>query len=166
MTVSLLTFFSLMGLWVENFSQAALDACKVESLLVCPDFRNWCWIEHHHVLNVICHKNLVVNWVKVKGHSGVLGNKHADKLAKDTVFLDWFLPYLVGKHFLKTDAAGFTSVQTAGFWMYFIKVLYYWLLVAVCKQLYDKCYLSVLLATCAADIEVSSALCKGFVLNN
>ncbi|KAG9302176.1 hypothetical protein G9A89_020610 [Geosiphon pyriformis] len=180
-------------------SQAALDACKMESLLVCPDFRNWCWIKCHHILNVIHCKNLVVNWVKVKGHSGVLDNEHVDKLAKDAVFSDWFLSYLVGEHFLKAGgtavsgnskhfvrdvfrsvhqthyeigsglrvmmgslradinwyrsslvwhpdshlAAGFTSMQTAGFQTYFMK----------------------LLATCAANIKVGSALCKSFVFN-
>ncbi|KAG9295300.1 hypothetical protein G9A89_021231 [Geosiphon pyriformis] len=61
-------------------SQAALDACKMESLL-----------------------NLVVNWVKIKGHSGVSDNKHANKLAKDVVFSDWFLSHLVGECFLKAS---------------------------------------------------------------
>ncbi|KAG9304035.1 hypothetical protein G9A89_005945 [Geosiphon pyriformis] len=239
-------------------SQAALDACKMESLLICPDFRNQCWIKHCHILNVIHHKNLVVNWVKVKDHSGVLSNEHADKLAKNAVFSDWFLPHLVGKCFLKAGgtaisgnsrhfvhnvfksimvgslradidwyrsslvwhpnshlAAGFTSMWTVGFQMYFMKVLHYQLSVAICKQLYDKCYPSVvclfcgdvevsdhifscffnaairawlldayasawlvhsglsrsflcivqLLAICAADMKVGSALYKGFVLN-
>ncbi|KAG9303973.1 hypothetical protein G9A89_005883 [Geosiphon pyriformis] len=60
-------------------SQAALNTCKLEMELVCPDFRNWCWIEHCHIVNVIHRKNLKVNWCKVKRHSGVLGNERADK---------------------------------------------------------------------------------------
>ncbi|KAG9304835.1 hypothetical protein G9A89_016865 [Geosiphon pyriformis] len=64
-------------------SQMVIDACKSESLLVGPDFRNHCWIEYCHITNVICHKNLDVNWIKVKGHSGVSSNKCADVLAKD-----------------------------------------------------------------------------------
>ncbi|KAG9303488.1 hypothetical protein G9A89_018384 [Geosiphon pyriformis] len=162
-------------------SQAALDACKTESLLVCSDFRNWCWIKRYHILNVIHCKNLVVNWVKVKDHSSVLGNEHANKLAKNAVFLDWFLPHLIAcyevgsgfwvmvgslcadidwyKSFLVWHldshlAASFTSMQTADFQMYFIKVLHCQLPVAVCKRLYDKCYPSVVCLFCG-DIEVS-----------
>ncbi|KAG9300919.1 hypothetical protein G9A89_004977 [Geosiphon pyriformis] len=64
-------------------SQAAVDACKSESLLVYPDFRNRCWIECRHIANVIRHKNLKVNWIKVRDHSGISGNECADALAKE-----------------------------------------------------------------------------------
>ncbi|KAG9307278.1 hypothetical protein G9A89_017106 [Geosiphon pyriformis] len=49
---------------VSAFHLAAMDACKLESLLVHLDFRNRCWIECHHIANVIRHKNLEVNWIK------------------------------------------------------------------------------------------------------
>ncbi|KAG9292060.1 hypothetical protein G9A89_017960 [Geosiphon pyriformis] len=82
-------------------SQAAVDAYKSEFLLVYPDFRNHCWIEHCHIANVICCKNLEVNWIKVRGHSGIPDNEHANALAKEAAFSAWRLPYLVSKRFLK-----------------------------------------------------------------
>ncbi|KAG9288320.1 hypothetical protein G9A89_021351 [Geosiphon pyriformis] len=88
-------------------SQAALDACRSESLLVRPDFRNRCWIKRHHIATIIHQKNLDVNWVKVKNHSGVSDNEHADALAKGAALSAWCLPYLVSKHFL---CAGGTAV--------------------------------------------------------
>ncbi|KAG9302921.1 hypothetical protein G9A89_022338 [Geosiphon pyriformis] len=89
-------------------SQAALDVCKFESMLICPDFRNWCWIKYCHITNVICHKNLVVNWIKVKGHFGVLGNKCADAFAGAAALFDMCLPYMIDEHFLR---AGGTIVS-------------------------------------------------------
>ncbi|KAG9304351.1 hypothetical protein G9A89_019913 [Geosiphon pyriformis] len=83
-------------------SQVAIDACRSESLSVGTDFRNHCWIECHQITNVICHKNLDVNWIKVKGHSGVSGNEHANVLAKDAALSAWHLSYLVSERFLKT----------------------------------------------------------------
>ncbi|KAG9305024.1 hypothetical protein G9A89_007427 [Geosiphon pyriformis] len=50
-------------------------------------------------------------------------------------------------------AAGFTSVQTAGFWTYFMKTLHCHLLVAVHKHLYNKYYPSVVCLFCG-NIEV------------
>ncbi|KAG9286665.1 hypothetical protein G9A89_012215 [Geosiphon pyriformis] len=91
----------------EKKHQAALDACRSKSLLVYPDFRNHCWIKCHHIVTIICQKNLDVNWVKVKGHSGVSGNERANALAKDPAFSAWHLPHLVSEHFL---CAGSTVV--------------------------------------------------------
>ncbi|KAG9295879.1 hypothetical protein G9A89_006618 [Geosiphon pyriformis] len=78
--------FCLVNLFSD--SQVALDACRSESLSVGLDFRNCCWIEHHHIANV-------------KGHSSVSGNKWADVLAKNAVFSAWHLPHLVSERFLK-----------------------------------------------------------------
>ncbi|KAG9288372.1 hypothetical protein G9A89_021403 [Geosiphon pyriformis] len=46
--------------------------------------------------------NLDVNWIKVKGHSSVLDNEHANALARDAAFFAWCLPHLVNKRFIKT----------------------------------------------------------------
>ncbi|KAG9286810.1 hypothetical protein G9A89_012360 [Geosiphon pyriformis] len=140
-------------------SQAALNACKLEIELVRPDFRNQCWIECRHIVNVIHHKNLKVNWCKVKEHSGVLGNERADKLARAAALSGWHLPHSVNERYLRGGgaaisgnsrhfvrdifwlllvwhpdshmAADFTNKQTAGFQTYFMKALHHRLSVAV-----------------------------------
>ncbi|KAG9298387.1 hypothetical protein G9A89_005247 [Geosiphon pyriformis] len=81
--------FSFWSVDLFSDSQAAIDACRLESL------------SHHHIANVIHCKNLDVNWIKVKGHLGVSGNKRADVLAKNAALSAWHLPYLVSKRFLK-----------------------------------------------------------------
>ncbi|KAG9298482.1 hypothetical protein G9A89_003950 [Geosiphon pyriformis] len=91
--------------FVLSFCLAVLDVYKLESLLVHPDFRNRCWIECHHIANVICHKNLGVNWIKIRSHSGISGNERADALAKKTAFSTWRMPHLVGERFLKAGSA-------------------------------------------------------------
>ncbi|KAG9289727.1 hypothetical protein G9A89_014462 [Geosiphon pyriformis] len=89
-------------------SQVAIDACRSKSLLAGPDFRNCCWVEHCHIANVIYHKNLDINWIKVKGHSRVSGNVRADALAKNAALSAWHLPHLVSERFLK---AGIDTVS-------------------------------------------------------
>ncbi|KAG9298224.1 hypothetical protein G9A89_002712 [Geosiphon pyriformis] len=84
-------------------SQMALDACRLEFLLVGTDFRNHCWIEHHHIANVICHKNLDVNWIKAKSYLGVLDNERADALVKNAALSAWHLFHLVSERFLKVS---------------------------------------------------------------
>ncbi|KAG9296905.1 hypothetical protein G9A89_006860 [Geosiphon pyriformis] len=102
--------------------------------LVHPDFRNQCWIERCHIVNVIHRKNLNINWYKVKGHLGVLGNECTDKLARAVggaaisvyrahweigfglqvmvnslcMDIDWFKSLLIW-HLDSHMAAGFTS---------------------------------------------------------
>ncbi|KAG9307796.1 hypothetical protein G9A89_023361 [Geosiphon pyriformis] len=85
-------------------SQATLDAYRSEFSLIYPDFKNCCWIERRHIATIIRQKNLDVNWVKVKGHLGVLDNKHADALAIDTALSAWRLSHLVSEQFLCTGS--------------------------------------------------------------
>ncbi|KAG9301075.1 hypothetical protein G9A89_015811, partial [Geosiphon pyriformis] len=84
-------------------SQSALDACKSELDMVAPDFQNRCWIERRHIVNVISSKILNVTWHKVKGHSGVLENEHADVIASADSVSDWFLSPHLDEHFLMAN---------------------------------------------------------------
>ncbi|KAG9304185.1 hypothetical protein G9A89_019747 [Geosiphon pyriformis] len=162
-------------------SQTALDACKLKIKLVCLDFRNQCWIEHHHIVNIICHKNLRVNWCKIKKHSRVSDNEWADKLARTAALFGWHLSYSVNKRYLRgggetifgnsrhfkiscgtgvvagslhTNIDWFRSSLTASFRTYFIKTLHHRLPVTMYKWLYDKHYPSVMCLFCG-DVEVS-----------
>ncbi|KAG9289472.1 hypothetical protein G9A89_008033 [Geosiphon pyriformis] len=93
--------FSVVYLFSD--SQSALDAYKSELGLVVPDFCNWYWVEHWHIANVIYSKGLRVNWHKVKSHSGISGNEHADVIAGAVFVSDWFLPPRLDEHFLMAD---------------------------------------------------------------
>ncbi|KAG9290646.1 hypothetical protein G9A89_011609 [Geosiphon pyriformis] len=70
-------------------SQSALDACKSELGLICPDFRNQCW-----------NNNLRVDWCKVKSHSGIPENNQADMIADAASLSAWCLPLCLNEHFL------------------------------------------------------------------
>ncbi|KAG9284347.1 hypothetical protein G9A89_023604 [Geosiphon pyriformis] len=83
--------------------QTALDACKSELGLLCPDFCNWCWVKCRHIGNIIRGKNLKVSWHKVKDHSGILGNDCADSLAENASLSNWFLLLRISEHFLMAD---------------------------------------------------------------
>ncbi|KAG9298368.1 hypothetical protein G9A89_003185 [Geosiphon pyriformis] len=93
--------FSVVYLFSD--SQSALDACKSELGLVVLDFHNWCWVERQHIANVIYSKGLRVNWHKVKGHSGILENEHADVIAGTVSVSNWFLSPCLDEHFLMAD---------------------------------------------------------------
>ncbi|KAG9291040.1 hypothetical protein G9A89_012912 [Geosiphon pyriformis] len=67
-------------------SQTALDACVAESALVSLDFYNCCWIEWCGI---------------IKGHSGVISNECANKLANLAVSSDLALSVLVKERFVK-----------------------------------------------------------------
>ncbi|KAG9300570.1 hypothetical protein G9A89_000751 [Geosiphon pyriformis] len=81
-------------------SQSALDAYKSELVLACPNFCNQYWIECWHIVNIIHSKNLSVSWHKVKSHSDIPGNDHADSFADDMSIFDWFFFSRLSKHFL------------------------------------------------------------------
>ncbi|KAG9302484.1 hypothetical protein G9A89_006448 [Geosiphon pyriformis] len=84
-------------------SQSALNACESEMDLVCSDFCNQYWVEHRHITNVICSKNLRVSWHKIKGHSGISGNECADEIAGVVSFSSWHLHPCLDEHFLVAD---------------------------------------------------------------
>ncbi|KAG9305334.1 hypothetical protein G9A89_007829 [Geosiphon pyriformis] len=54
-------------------SQFVLDAYKSELDL--------CWVKHHHIVNVICSKNLEISWHKIKDYSDISGNECTDIIA-------------------------------------------------------------------------------------
>ncbi|KAG9290778.1 hypothetical protein G9A89_011741 [Geosiphon pyriformis] len=114
--------FCLIDLFSD--SQAALDACKLEMELVCLDFKNRCWIECRHIVNIIRHKNLKVNWCKVKGHSGVSGNERANKLAKTAALSGWHLPHSVNKCYLKGGGTPISGNSRHFVWDVFRSVHY------------------------------------------
>ncbi|KAG9292591.1 hypothetical protein G9A89_006962 [Geosiphon pyriformis] len=107
LTLKCILSFHSVDLFLD--SQAALNACKSEFMLACPDFKNWCWIKHHYIANVIHHKNLDINWIKVKSHSGVFSNKHANAFAKAAAFSDRCLLHVVSKHFLQADGTAVSN---------------------------------------------------------
>ncbi|KAG9303603.1 hypothetical protein G9A89_018499 [Geosiphon pyriformis] len=69
-------FFSTVKVHFD--SQAVIDACLLELAFAAPDFYNQYWIERHHIFNLIRDKDLTVNWIKVKKHSEISGNKKTD----------------------------------------------------------------------------------------
>ncbi|KAG9291573.1 hypothetical protein G9A89_021992 [Geosiphon pyriformis] len=146
------SFLSLVCLYSD--SQTALDVCKSELHLICPDFHIQCWVE--------------LEWVKVKSYSGAVGNNRVDAFAAIVSSSDWHFLFCLKKHCLLADsvfissnfrhflyfslvwhlnlhiAAGFTDRPSASLHTYFMKVLYYCLSVAVQKHLYFRHYPSVL----------------------
>ncbi|KAG9299120.1 hypothetical protein G9A89_020433 [Geosiphon pyriformis] len=80
------------------------------------DFRNQYWIERHHIANIIHRKQLDINWVKVKGHSGIMSNEHTNEFAKAAAFSDFCLPSSINEQFLK---AGGTMVSDSS--KYFVR---------------------------------------------
>ncbi|KAG9300423.1 hypothetical protein G9A89_010048 [Geosiphon pyriformis] len=127
-------------------SQAALDAYKSELELVHPDFRNYCWIECCYIVSVIYHKNLNINWHKIKDHSDVLGNEHADELARTVALSNWHLPYLINECYLRVNSVAIFDNSK-----HFVQDVFqsvYCLSVAMCKWFYNKHYSSVMYLFC------------------
>ncbi|KAG9300576.1 hypothetical protein G9A89_000757 [Geosiphon pyriformis] len=143
-------------------SQSALNACKSEVNLVCLDFRNQCWVKHHHIVNIIYSKNLKVSWHKIKSHFGVSVNEHADTIASNTSFSSWYLLSCLDKHFIIANGGvisgnsrhfvGSDSKFLAGSLL--SKALHHWLPVVIRKCLYNRLYPSVL-CLYYGDVEAS-----------
>ncbi|KAG9291584.1 hypothetical protein G9A89_022003 [Geosiphon pyriformis] len=71
------------SVFIYSDSQAALSACEDKLLLAHPDFRKKLWIEHRQIL-------------KIKDHSGILGNKCADEIALDACWCNaLFSTYMI-----------------------------------------------------------------------
>ncbi|KAG9305027.1 hypothetical protein G9A89_007430 [Geosiphon pyriformis] len=84
-------------------SQAAIDACISEMFLATPNFCNQCWLERHHIFNLVRNKDLNMSWTKVKDYSGIFGNVRAD-LAAGAAFESFFLLLVnVCEHFLVAE---------------------------------------------------------------
>ncbi|KAG9307770.1 hypothetical protein G9A89_023335 [Geosiphon pyriformis] len=101
-------------------SQFVLNAYKSELGLTVLDFRNQCWVECCHIVNVIHSKNLKISWHKVKSHSDVSGNEHANAIASNTSLSSWYLPLCVDEHFIMAGG----SVVSSNF-RHFVCDIYY-----------------------------------------
>ncbi|KAG9303326.1 hypothetical protein G9A89_013652 [Geosiphon pyriformis] len=185
--------FCSVNLFSDN--QAALDACKLEFVLACPDFRNWCWVKCRHIVNVIHHKNLNVNWIKVKGHSSVPDNEHADALARTAAFSNSNSRHFVYDIFRSVHCLCWEVGSGSCILADSLHANIDWSKSSL--QLYNKYYPNVvclfcgnvkildhvfscpfdvadcthlmeayLLHTCVSDVIVGTALCKGFVFND
>ncbi|KAG9299844.1 hypothetical protein G9A89_003388 [Geosiphon pyriformis] len=81
-------------------SQAAIDTCVSEMSLTTSNFHNQYWLERHHIFNLVKNKDLNMSWVKVKGHSRILGNMRANLAAGAASGSLFSLLANVCKHFL------------------------------------------------------------------
>ncbi|KAG9284053.1 hypothetical protein G9A89_022827 [Geosiphon pyriformis] len=153
-------------------SQAALDACRSESDLVCPDFCNQCWVKCRHIKNYL--PPCVDEHFLLADGSIVSGNfRH---FVRDVFYAVCQMHWEVGSGsgFLDSDlhsnvdwlcsskvwhpdlhmTTGFTSRLTAEARTYLIKTLYCQLSIAIWKCIYNKYYPSVLYLYCD-KVEVS-----------
>ncbi|KAG9305697.1 hypothetical protein G9A89_022619 [Geosiphon pyriformis] len=69
-------------------SQAMLNTCRSELSLTHLDFRNSCWVECHHIADL------------VKRHSGVIGNDWANELAGCVALSDFVFPPQLNEQFI------------------------------------------------------------------
>ncbi|KAG9305778.1 hypothetical protein G9A89_001066 [Geosiphon pyriformis] len=88
---------------VFSDSQSALSACKSEMGLMCLDFCNQYWVKHCYIANIVCGRNLRVDWHKVKSHSGVSGNECANTIVGAASLSCWRLCLCLNEHFLVAD---------------------------------------------------------------
>ncbi|KAG9291953.1 hypothetical protein G9A89_004891 [Geosiphon pyriformis] len=170
--------FSSVCLYFD--SQTALDVCKSELYL--------------HVVDIICHKNLRIKWLKVKDYSDVVENDCVDAFAVIASLSDWFLPPCLKKHCLLANGnlkVGFGSKVLVSDllsdidWLSFFLVWHSDLHMAAdfisksSKCFYSRHYPSILclfcnnvkvldhlLSFCACNISVFTVLYKDFVFKD
>ncbi|KAG9298925.1 hypothetical protein G9A89_015947 [Geosiphon pyriformis] len=82
---------------------ALLDLCKFVYSIAGLDFHDKCWIKKEHIHCVIFKKNLLVTWIKVKGHSGIIGNKPANFYTDAVIISESFLPLVVSYCFFNVE---------------------------------------------------------------
>ncbi|KAG9288231.1 hypothetical protein G9A89_021262 [Geosiphon pyriformis] len=141
---------------VHTDSQAAINTCVFKMSTAVPDFHVPCWVERHHIFNLVYKKNINVKWMKIRGYSGICGNEKTDAAAGNAMHSQFFLPVGVQEHFLVAEdmvvsdnAWHFsTSRKSSVLRSYLIKAVHRWLPVAVRKRLYDKGYLGVQCLLC------------------
>ncbi|KAG9304656.1 hypothetical protein G9A89_020220 [Geosiphon pyriformis] len=100
-------------------SQVAIDACISEMSLSVPDFCSFCWLEKCWIFDLVHEKDLSVYWVKIKGHSGIVGNIRANTAAENAVFSRLSLPISVQECFLVAK-----NILVSGNTYYFVRDLY------------------------------------------
>ncbi|KAG9306084.1 hypothetical protein G9A89_015988 [Geosiphon pyriformis] len=159
---------SLCSVVLYSDSQSVIDAYTSKTSFTMPDF--------HNQYNLFKSKNISIKWVKVKRHSGIVGNVKADILANKMTFSSLFLlvgiqkKFLVAEetvvsgnaHYFKIDwgttaavwhpnshmLSEFTSKKLANLCTYLMKTVYKWLPITVRKNLYKKSYPGVLCLMC------------------
>ncbi|KAG9296257.1 hypothetical protein G9A89_014849 [Geosiphon pyriformis] len=145
-------------------SQAAIDACVSEMSLVAPDFHNQCWLKRRHIFNLVRDKDLSVNWVKVKGHSGIPGNVRADLAAGAASGSPFSLCADVREHFLVAE-----SVAVSGNACHFSGIRGEILAEASARWStlaggFSASAVLWILSQCSIDVGLYTLVCKGFVL--
>ncbi|KAG9294436.1 hypothetical protein G9A89_001941 [Geosiphon pyriformis] len=163
-------------------SQAALDAYKLELVLVHPDFRysgvldndvadmltnlassSGCFLPSHLEEHFILANGNVVSSNAKHFARDIFQSIHRAhwevgsglRIIADNLLadIDWYRSSLVWHSDLHM-AAGFISKYTAGAHSYFMKALHHQLPVVICKHLYNKCYLSVVCLFCG-NVKIS-----------
>ncbi|KAG9306341.1 hypothetical protein G9A89_018224 [Geosiphon pyriformis] len=125
-------------------SQAALDACKLKLDLVCPDFKNQCWIECCYIVNIICHKNLNINLYKVKSHSGVSDNECTDELARAVALSSWNLPHSINEYYFRVGSAVISGNSRHFVWdVFWLVHCAYWKIGSGLQVVVDSLYVDI-----------------------
>ncbi|KAG9299931.1 hypothetical protein G9A89_009659 [Geosiphon pyriformis] len=93
----------VLELILHTNSQAAIDVCLSELSCAMPNFHNWCWLKRCHIFNLVKKKDFEVVWVKVKGHSGILGNVKTDLATEEAARSPFSLLAEVHEHYLVAE---------------------------------------------------------------
>ncbi|KAG9305598.1 hypothetical protein G9A89_001659, partial [Geosiphon pyriformis] len=134
-------------------SQSALDVCRSELDLACPNFHNQCWVECCHIVNVIYNKNPKIR------------NECTDAIASNASLSSWHFLLHLGECFIMANGSVVSDNSRQFVYNIYYLVCYVcWeigfgfrfladsllseLPVAVWKHLYNRLYPSVLCLYC------------------